>query len=441
MSSSLRERLTRTFGTRLALWYFALFVASVSVLFLVAYLLLAASLQARDRQIVESTLVRYIRAYEQGGLPRLNDAITADRQGGRQGPLLVRVLDPGGAGAVFASIPGDWGENERLEIAAARGPGGERFEVATSTRTRDEVLQRFRGAAALLFASVVGAALLGALALRRVALRPLRDITTTVAAILETGSTRARVPVAHSGDPLDDAAGLMNRMLERIDVLIGSLRGALDNVAHDLRTPLMRLRASAETALRHPCSPDEYRAALADCLEETDRVATMLDTMMDIAEAETGVMRLRLETVDLVQVVESAVDLYRDTADARGVTLAVDLPPQLSVQADPQRLRQAIANLVDNAIKYTDPGGRVTVSAAAADGARVITVGDTGIGIAAEDLPHIWERLFRGDRSRSARGLGLGLSLVKAIVEAHGGSVGVQSAPGRGSIFTITLPA
>lgn len=441
MFSSLRERLTRTFGTRLAFWYFALFVASVGMLFAAAYTLLSASLRARDRSIVESTLSRYAGAFESAGLSGLSNAIVADQQGGRYGPLLVRVVDSVGARALFASIPRDWQRDEQLEVAAVRTDGGERLEVATSTRPRDEVLQRFRGIAALLFGGVLAAAVGGALALRRVAIRPLRDMTATVTSILETGTTRTRVPVARSGDPLDDAALLMNRMLDRIDVLISSLRGALDNVAHDLRTPLTRLRASAESALRTARTPDEYRAALADCIEESERVTTMLDTMMDIGEAETGVMRLRVEAVDLVRLVESAVDLYRDTADVREVTLSTELPPSLSTRADPQRLRQAIANLVDNAIKYTPAGGSVIVSAAAEGGTPTVSVSDTGAGITPADLPHIWERLFRGDRSRSERGLGLGLSLVKAIVEAHGGTVAVRSEPGRGSTFTVTLPA
>jgi signal transduction histidine kinase len=265
-------------------------------------------------------------------------------------------------------------------------------------------------------------------------------MTGAVRSILETGSVQARVPVTNNGDPLDEAGVLMNRMLDRIEALISGLRGSLDNVAHDLRTPIARLRATAETALRAPQSPEEYRSALADCLEESERVVTILDALMDIAEAETGVMTLHTESIDLVPLVRSAVDLYSDVAEEKGVTIEIAGAEQLPVVADAVRLRQAIANLVDNAVKYTPSGGHVTVSTAAQPGGAMLVVADTGTGISAQDIPRIWDRLYRGDRSRSERGLGLGLSLVKAIIEAHHGSVAVESTPGRGSRFTVHVP-
>jgi signal transduction histidine kinase len=266
-------------------------------------------------------------------------------------------------------------------------------------------------------------------------------MTRAVGSILETGTVQARVPVAHSGDPLDDAGVLMNRMLDRIDTLISSLRGSLDNVAHDLRTPIARLRATAETALTSERTSDEYRHALADCLEEAERVIAILDALMDLAEAETGVMRLRAERLDLVALLRSVVDLYDDVAEDKGVGLRLDAPDQLFGILDPVRMRQAVANLVDNAVKYTPAGGHVAISAAAAPDGPVIAVTDTGAGISPADLPRIWDRLYRSDRSRSERGLGLGLTLVKSIVEAHGGRVDVESSPGHGARFTIRLRA
>jgi signal transduction histidine kinase len=167
----------------------------------------------------------------------------------------------------------------------------------------------------------------------------------------------------------------------------------------------------------------------------------MLETLMDISEAESGAIELRRERVPLDEVAARAADLYQDAADARGVSLAFTPGgPDLAVDADRTRLEQVAANLIDNALKYTPAGGRIEIAAFGSNGEAVLRVSDTGIGIPAAEMPHIWDRLFRGDASRSARGLGLGLSLVKDIVEAHGGRVQAASEPGHGATFEIRLP-
>jgi signal transduction histidine kinase len=181
-------------------------------------------------------------------------------------------------------------------------------------------------------------------------------------------------------------------------------------------------------------------------VEESDRVLVMLNTLMDISEAESGTMQLRREPVRLSEVVERAVDLYRDVAEAKGVTISMAPAGDRSgvndvvVSADRTRLEQVAANLIDNAVKYTPSGGRIEIEVGREGTHAVIKVRDTGSGIPADELPRIWDRLFRGDTSRTERGLGLGLSLVKAVVEAHNGTVSVASQPGRGSTFTISLP-
>jgi signal transduction histidine kinase len=167
----------------------------------------------------------------------------------------------------------------------------------------------------------------------------------------------------------------------------------------------------------------------------------MLNTLMDISEAESGAMPLQREPVALSGVVTRAIDLYRDVAEAKGVQLTAETTSDLVVLGDRVRLEQVAANLLDNAVKYTPRGGLVTVTLARAQHSARLDVRDTGQGIPPDELPHIWDRLFRGDTSRAERGLGLGLSLVKAIVEAHGGTVSVASDPGAGSVFTVTLPA
>ena len=166
----------------------------------------------------------------------------------------------------------------------------------------------------------------------------------------------------------------------------------------------------------------------------------MLKALMDISEAETGVMKLARERVDLVPLLEDVADLYRMVAEEKSIVLSLSLPLALAVEGDRGRLRQVFANILDNAVKYTPSGGRVSVEASEKEGQAVIGVSDTGPGIPPEELPHIWDRLYRGDKSRSQPGLGLGLSLVRAVLKAHGGSVEASSRPGGGSRFTVFLP-
>jgi signal transduction histidine kinase len=288
--------------------------------------------------------------------------------------------------------------------------------------------------------SIVLIALSGGWLATQSALSPIRRLTLAVRQIIRTGRTDARVPLDGSGDAIDELTGLFNTMLDKIEGLVTAMRGALDNVSHDLRTPLTRLRGTAEMALASAPDVDRYREALADCVEESDRVLVMLNTLMDISEAESGAMQLQREPVRLAEIVARAVDLYRDVADAKGVTLAADAPADVTVAADRTRLEQVAANLIDNAVKYTPAGGHVDVQVRREDGTAVLRVHDTGPGIPPDELPRIFDRLFRGDTSRAERGLGLGLSLVKAVVEAHGGTVDVVSEPGRGSAFTVRLP-
>jgi len=431
------------FGLRLALWYTTLFVASAMSIVFVTYYLTATSLAERDQQILRAKVGEYAAAYARGGFRLLTNTVRAEQAVAPE-RLFVRVVDRG-LEAVVLSDPEGW-DPRRLELESARLGDGTLVQVGKSTEPRDDLLRRLRFALTLVTGLIIALGLVGGWVATESAMSPIRRLTQAVRSIIDTGRTDARVPVpAVDGerDAIDQLSVLFNAMLDRIERLVEAMRGALDNVSHDLRTPLARLRTTAEFALAGQADVDRYREALADCVEETDRTLVMLNTLMDISEAESGTMALSREPVDLRAVVERAVDLYKDVAEADGVALAVApsaLAEPLVVTGDRTRLEQVAANLIDNAVKYTETGGRVDVELGRDGDAAIIHVRDTGIGIPANELPRIWERLFRGDSSRTERGLGLGLSVVRAIVQAHGGTVAVDSEVGRGSTFTVRLP-
>jgi signal transduction histidine kinase len=423
---------------RLAVWYAALFIGSSLAIVVVTYLLTANSLAQRDHEIIQAKLGEYATVYARGGLRALANTVDTEQ---RTSPerVLVRVL-AGGSEAVLLSNAEGW-DPATLEVGTTSLLDGTIVQVGRSTEARTDILNRLRAALGLVTLSIIVIALSGGWVATRAAVRPIRQLSSVVRRIIETGRTDERVPaVGADDDAVNELTLLFNAMLDRIEGLVRGMRGALDNVSHDLRTPLTRLRGTAELALGAEPDVERYREALADCVEESDRVLLMLNTLMDISEAESGAMPLHRETFDLRDAAARALDLYQDVAESKGVTLVAGEQSPATVFADPVRVEQVAANLIDNAVKYTPGGGTVTVDVSTDNRWAVLRVRDTGTGITASELPRIWDRLFRGDRSRTERGLGLGLSLVKAVVEAHGGKVEVESEPGRGSVFTVSLP-
>jgi heavy metal sensor kinase len=455
--------LRQTLSLRLTLWYSVIFVISSLFLFVTAYLFLTISLRQKDEEAILGKLKDYQAQYQAGGIIALRNDIKFQQYAGKRQEYFVRLAGPHNR-TLFLSLPEHWGgydlaslegkpisgqtwtrlsavnDDDTLELVSVKLADGAILQVGKDTENREEFLESFRGIFLGVLLPVILLGFLGGQFLASRALRPLRQLIQTVQTITATGDIEARMPATQTGDELGELARLFNRMLEKIEALIRGMKGTLDNVAHDLRTPLTRMRGTAELALQAPEDRSACRTALMDCLEESERILTMLNTLMDIAEAETGTLPLTLARVNLAGLLDKVVDLYQYVAEEKQIKVATDYPEDIRVTADDNRLRQALGNLLDNALKYTPERGRVEVRAWEEDGQAMVAFQDSGVGIPPEDLPRIWERLYRGDQSRSQRGLGLGLSLVKAIIEAHGGKVSVDSTPGQGATFIIALP-
>lgn len=465
------DRLGQSLALRLAVRYTLVFALALAVVFSALYWVLATALERRESEAVERRADLLKAAFEYGGTRAMRAQMNTDRSPEVRS-YFVRIVGPNDE-PIFEHVPANWVETqvqqlrvpllERFGIAATqevrtetvRVPenafrdyaialrplrGGLLLQVGRSTDNRAVLLAPIRRA----FGWVGGGALLLSLGFGTLvgwrATRPLRAVSATARRILETGDFSARVPGPGGTDELAVLARQINTLLDRNAAHVRVLRETLDNLAHDLRTPLTRLRGIAELAMQDAGDPAEARAALADCVNESDRLQHLLEALLDISAAEAGALTLNRDTIDVRVLVERAADLYREVAEEKSISITLDQPAKAECAADAIRLGQAINNLLDNALKYTPSGGQVTLSVRDQPDAVELTVQDNGPGVPAAERESIFRRLYRGDASRSQRGLGLGLSLVKAIVEAHAGTVSIDDAAGGGARFTVRLP-
>ncbi|MEN6438132.1 MAG: ATP-binding protein [Syntrophobacter sp.] len=251
-----------------------------------------------------------------------------------------------------------------------------------------------------------------------------------------------RIDETGTGDELDNLAKTLNEMLTRLDVAFSQVRRFSADASHELQTPLTIMKGELEVALRSTRTPEDYQATLKSALEEVDRIAHLVEGLLLLARAEAGVLKMDRREVDLMQLVEDVYHRIKPLADAQSVELRLDPAEPVSIQGDGERLRSMVLNLVDNAIKYTGPGGRVILQLRREGDFASILISDNGMGISPGEREQVFEPFYRTSDARalSGKGTGLGLSIARSIAVAHGGAIQMESTPGRGSSFTVRIP-
>jgi signal transduction histidine kinase len=455
-------RLRATVAFRLTLWYAAGFSISSMLAMTLVYSSVSGVLRARTDAELRQDLEETVSLVNRGGVRAFQEELAREVSGPDSSIVFLRLWSAEGIplASVGFDVPDamtrDTVNGQRtasnptlrtvhpagFECAVRVGyvavPSGFVVEFGQTLGEVEELLDALRTGILVALPTVL---LLGGPIGWFLARRALRGVETVTRTALDIagGALDRRVPVGSRGDELDRLASAFNTMLDRIQALMTGMREVTDNLAHDLRTPLARVRASAERAAAREATPDEWMTFAGTTTEECDRVLQILNSTLEIAEAQAGAAQLRLEEVDLAGLVNEAHDLFLTLAEDAGIDLRVEAPERCLVRADKSRVQRIVANLVDNALKYTPSGGRVTIALIDGESDVRIEVQDTGAGVAAEELPRIFERFYRGDGSRTGRGSGLGLSLARAFARAHGGELTAVSTPGRGSMFTLRL--
>jgi heavy metal sensor kinase len=314
------------------------------------------------------------------------------------------------------------------------------LQVGVPLDTMDSALQRF---VRLLLWSVPTGLVFALIFGRWMAARALAPLVRMAAATrhIDVAGLQQRLPLRGAGDELDEVAQAFNDTIARLEQAVGEMRQFSAAIAHELRTPLAVLRGQTELALMQARTADDYRLALTDQLEELDTLSRLVNQLLTLARAEAGEIPLTRSPVDLSALALSIADQLEPVAQAKGVSLAAQVGARVIVLGDAQWLERLLLNLLDNAIKFTPGGGLIFVRVDCEGQDAVLEVRDTGIGIAPEAIPHLFERFFRGDPARSAEGegAGLGLSLVKWIADRHGAVVSVDSRPNEGSVFVVRM--
>ena len=457
------ERIKNSFKKihfRLALIFSLIFILSSGILFIFSFLFLYNSMNNSGENEIKRRLLNYWALYQSNGIDLVIMEIEKETFLYGDQPFFARIADKNNR-TLFLRYPEAWSEYllEEIEqipvkdlektLILESGVSGNVLKAYTVYLSEDFFLQigvsMARSSHLLtLYRRNFIFLLLGLLILGFGAgiffssrfLSPIRSFNTTLKEIVNTGDFSKRIKERGVDDDLEEITLLFNQMLKRIETLIFQMKDNLDIVAHDLRTPMTIFRGYAEQAIRDPQNHQAAGEALYASLEQSEKIISMLNTIMDISEAESGTLKLKKENLDLEDLVKSLVEMYGYIGEERDIILKLK-STKCRIYADPIRIRQAVGNILDNAVKYSPNNCTIDITLEEYAEQIVLIIKDKGPGIAEEDIPFIWDRLYRSPIVKNIPGTGLGLSLVKAVVLAHNGSIEIDSSLEAGSSFKI----
>ncbi len=456
----------KTLSFRLTLWYGGIFIVSSFMVFLIFYMSAASVIYGRTDEELWEEMEEYSSLLSSSGFQKLVNEVVNEIESEDPNKIFYQVIRSDGT-IIVSSDMSSWGNPGigKKVLKHLNNGGDPIFEtvfmhhkpyniriihrkIGQDVIVRAGILLEKETRLMTVFKKVFGISMIVALIFAGIlgwfmakrALSGVEEVTRTAQQIIK-GDLEKRVNVKTRGNEIEQLVSTFNHMLDRIHKLIKEMREMTDNIAHDLKSPLTRIRGIAEVTLTSGGSAGEYEHMSASIIEECDSLVEMINTMLDISEIETGAGKVEFKKIEMAGLVRDICELFEPLAENKKQALACDVSEQLLINGDLKILQRMVSNLLDNAIKYTPDSGTVTVSLYE-NGTKqaVLCVSDTGIGICKDDLPNIFERFYRGDRSRSKTGNGLGLSLVKAIVAVHGGDITVLSQPDKGSAFTVMLP-
>ena len=466
MSSGRRFSFSQSLTFRLTLGLVILSALSSLLIVSVIYFILRTNMRQRVDQMLAAEAREISVLYETRGINAVRKDFNREVMPGEASEVFGRLETPDG-GEIAVSDPNSWqslipdpellhhlpagrivfetlhpsGHHRRIvRLGYLKLPDGSVVQVGKRLGDEEVILDEYREFSSWVIAIVLVLAFLGGWLMVRRALAGVEEVTLAADRIRQ-GDFSRRVPLHGRGDEIDRLAESFNTMAERVQTLVAELKEVTGDIAHDMKSPITRMRGLAESILLRGKPAPEPSELAEEVMEESDRMLGIINTILEITTTESGAAPVSKAEVDLAEVAGAAGDLFQSVADDKGVKLEVSIPQKpMIVQGNTAQLQRVVANLLDNAIKYSSPGGRVLLALSLTPLDIMISIADTGSGIRPEDIPRIFERFYRGDPSRSQPGSGLGLALAQALVKAHGGEIGVESTLGKGSTFTVRLP-